>query len=238
MSAKDRFLQAMSELKNDRKALGATAFFKTAKGEYGEGDIFWGLTVPQQRTLSRQYYKLLSEDDLSDLLSSEIHEQRLCTLMMLVLRYQKAKSDAEKLSTVNIYRDKIDYVNNWDLVDSSAYLILGDWCMNHNYDELITLAQSEKLFRARIGIIATLAFIRSRNYTPTLEISTLLLHHKHDLIHKAVGWMLREVGNRDFATEYEYLRQHYKVMPRTMLRYAIEKYEETLRQKFLKGEVS
>lgn len=236
LGAQDDFLRELEALKCEERIPGAMRFFKTGKGQYGEGDLFWGISVPQQQALSRKYYKAIELHDYPQLLKHSVHEVRLSALMMLVYRYQSSKPEREEV--VNLYRAHFDYVNNWDLVDTSAAKILGEWLWEKDHQELKTLALSGHLWRQRISIIATHAFIRRGYFTTTLELSELLLHHPHDLIHKAVGWMLREVGNIDFQTEYAFLKQHYQTMPRTMLRYAIEKFDEPLRQDFLKGRIN
>jgi len=229
------FLQAMQTHEDKEKAIGSQRFFRTGPGEYGEGDIFWGLSVPIQRNISREYYTRLSLADLGSLIKHEVHEVRLTTVMMLVLKYQHAETHEAKAEVVNLFMDSMAYINNWDLVDSCAHLILGDWLLDKDWSILKALAAKDHLWTQRIAMIATLAFIRKGVYQPTLEIADILMDHKHDLIHKAVGWMLREVGNRDYQTEYGFLLPCYKTMPRTMLRYAIEKFDEPVRQAFLKG---
>jgi 3-methyladenine DNA glycosylase AlkD len=229
------FLKAMQSHEDKEKALGSQRYFRTGPGEYGEGDIFWGLSVPIQRNISREYYTRLSLADLGSLIKHEVHEVRLTTVMMLVLKYQHAETHEAKVEVVDLFLDSMAYINNWDLVDSSAHLILGDWLLEKDWSILKELAATDHLWTQRIAMIATLAFIRKGVYQPTLEIADILMDHKHDLIHKAVGWMLREVGNRDYQTEYGFLLPCYKTMPRTMLRYAIEKFDEPVRQAFLKG---
>ncbi len=229
------FLQAMQTHEDKEKAIGSQRFFRTGPGEYGEGDIFWGLSVPIQRSISKEYYTKLSLADLGSLIKHEVHEVRLTTVMMLVLKYQHAETDEAKVEVVDLFLDSMAYINNWDLVDSSAHLILGDWLLEKDWSILKELAATDHLWTQRIAMIATLAFIRKGVYQPSLEIADILMDHKHDLIHKAVGWMLREVGNSDYQTEYGFLLPRYKTMPRTMLRYAIEKFDEPVRQAFLKG---
>ncbi|MDD4100944.1 MAG: DNA alkylation repair protein [Candidatus Cloacimonetes bacterium] len=229
------FLKAMQSHEDKEKALGSQRYFRTGPGEYGEGDIFWGLSVPIQRSISKEYYTKLSLADLGSLIKHEVHEVRLTTVMMLVLKYQHAETDEAKVEVVDLFLDSMAYINNWDLVDSSAHLILGDWLLEKDWSILKELAATDHLWTQRIAMIATLAFIRKGVYQPSLEIADILMDHKHDLIHKAVGWMLREVGNSDYQTEYGFLLPRYKTMPRTMLRYAIEKFDEPVRQAFLKG---
>ncbi|MHB1418399.1 MAG: DNA alkylation repair protein [Bacillota bacterium] len=210
-------------------------FFKAYPGGYAEGEQFIGVTVPNQRKVARKYFLQVSMQEAKDLLHDSIHEHRLTALLILVLKYEKSKSDSEKKAIVDLYLDNTAYVNNWDLVDSSADKILGPYLLDKEKSILDELARSNDLWKQRIAIIATYHFIRNNMYEDTLRIAFILLHHPHDLIHKAVGWMLREIGNRDFEVEYNFLFNSYKEMPRTMLRYAIEKFDEELRQKFLKG---
>jgi len=210
-------------------------FFKTGPGEYAEGDIFHGVTVPQQRAVARKLYTTLSLDDIATLLASPIHEHRLTALFILIEHFNHAESDSVKKDIAEFYLSHLAGVNNWDLVDSSAYKILGAFLFSRKKDILYSLAKSGDLWKERIAIIASFHFIQKAHYSDTLQIAELLLHHKHDLIHKAVGWMLREVGKRDYDTEYAFLIKHYRTMPRTMLRYAIERFEAEVRKGFLKG---
>lgn len=225
------------ELRNPRKAEGAYKFFQAYPGGYGEGDSFYGLTVPQQRTLCKTYYKLLSLEELQTMLKHPVHEFRLTALMMLVMRMQRSKDPVEKDAIANLYLNHLDYVNNWDLVDASAHYILGSWIMDKPHDILFHLAEEDHLWKQRVAVVATHYFIRHSQFETTFKLAEKLIHHKHDLIHKAVGWMLREAGNLDYNAEYEFLRKHYGKMPRTMLRYAIEKFYEPVRQDFLKGRI-
>lgn len=223
---------------NDKKrGTDLLKFFQVFPGGYGEGDKFIGVTVPNQRAVSKKYYKEISIHEIEELLSDEIHEYRLTATFMLVLKYQKEKDENKKQEFVDAYIGNLERINNWDLVDSSAHLILGPHLMDRDTSLLYDFAKSENLWVQRVSIIATFHFIRNGKYEDALRISEMLLNHKHDLIHKAVGWMVREIGNRDFDVEYNFLLKHYKKMPRTMLRYAIEKFPEELRQRFLKGEV-
>jgi 3-methyladenine DNA glycosylase AlkD len=232
------FLAQMKSLGNPAKAVGAMKFFQAYHGGYGEGDSFYGITVPEQRKLTKVFYELLNLEELAGLLKSPVHEIRLTTLMMLVLRFEKSKDSNEKDAVAGIYMSHLEYVNNWDLVDASAHHILGAWLLDKPHDYLFKLADSNHLWKQRVAVIATHWFIRNRQFCTTLKLSEKLLHHKHDLIHKAVGWMLREIGNLDYQAEYDFLLRHYKTMPRTMLRYAIEKFDEPVRQRFLKGTIN
>jgi len=231
------FMQTIKSAGNPARVPALAKFFQAYPGGYGESDTFYAISVPEQRKLSKTYYKLLSLEELSTLLTNPVHEIRLTTLMMLVLRFRKSKDPREQEAIVQIYLSHMDYVNNWDLVDCSAHHILGPWFLDKPHDILFELADRNHLWSQRIAVIATFHFIRQKQYKTTLKLAEKLLHYKHDLIHKAIGWMLREIGNRDYQTEYNFLIKHYKTMPRTMLRYAIEKFEEPVRQGFLKGTI-
>ena len=223
---------------NDKKrGADLLKFFQVFPGGYGEGDKFIGVTVPNQRAVSKKYFKEISIHEIEKLLSDEIHEYRLTATFMLVLKYQKEKDENRKQEIVDTYIRNIKRINNWDLVDSSAHLILGPHLMERDREILYEFASSKNLWEQRVSVIATLHFIRNNQFNDTFRIAEMLLNHKHDLIHKAVGWMLREAGNRNFESEFEFLKENYKKMPRTMLRYAIEKFPEGLRQSFLKGEI-
>jgi 3-methyladenine DNA glycosylase AlkD len=228
---------SLNSFNDGKRGEGLYKFFQAFPGGYGEGDEFIGVTVPNQRAVAKKFYKDISLAELDFLLNEPIHEYRLTALFMMVLKYQKSKSQIEKDDIVDIYLKNIDMVNNWDLVDSSAHLILGPHLFKTDTGLLYEFANSTNLWLQRIAIIATLHFIRNMQFTDTLLLSEQLIGHKHDLIHKAVGWMIREVGNRDYEVEYNFLVEHYKRMPRTMLRYAIEKFPEEVRQAFLKGTI-
>lgn len=210
-------------------------FFRADPGGYGAGDQFIGVSVPKQRKVAKEYYKQVPLGVVEQLLHEPIHEYRLTALFILVYNYEKLKTEPEKKVIVDLYIANIAYINNWDLVDSSADKILGAYLLDREKDILYKLIESNDLWKQRIAVLATFHFIKHNRYDDTLKIAVMLLTHKHDLIHKAVGWMLREIGNRDFAVEFDFLKEHYKQMPRTMLRYAIEKFAEDLRQQFLKG---
>lgn len=222
-------------LADPEKAKNYARFFKTGKGEYGEGDKFLGVVVPDSRKIAKKY-KDLSLMNIERLLKSKVHEERIVAIMILVLQFNKA-DESERKRIYNFFLKHRKYVNNWDLVDGSAPKIMGYYLMDKPKDIIYKLAKSKKLWERRIAIMTTLFFINNNKYNDTLKISRVLLNDEHDLIHKAVGWMLREVGNRDRKVEERFLKKHYKKMPRTMLRYAIEKFPETLRQKYLKGVV-
>ena len=222
---------------NREKAESSQRFFQTHKGGYGEGDKFLGVTVPVQRAIAKNYYKEIKLPDTGNLLKSEYHEERLTAVFILVLKYQKAKDEDEKQKVVNTYLDNIEGVDNWDIVDSSAHKILGPHLIDKDKKLLYEFLESDELWKQRIAIITTLHFIANLRYDDIFRMAEMMLEHKHDLIHKAVGWLLREVGKRDFKAEFDFLKKHYKKMPRTMLRYAIEKFDEELRQQFLKGTI-
>jgi 3-methyladenine DNA glycosylase AlkD len=229
--------QIMEELKQraiPEKATFFPRFFKTGKGEYGEGDQFLGVIVPDQRKIAKKYWKALTVQELQSLIQSPYHEVRLTSIFILVIKYQKAIEEADKESWVDFYLRNRSWVNNWDLVDSSAHLILGDFLFFKDRKILFDLAKSGKLWDQRIAIMSTFGFIKRNDFVDTLKIAEILLHHPHDLIHKAVGWMIREVGNRDYETAHQFLVQHYKTMPRTMLRYAIEKFKPEAKGFFMK----
>jgi 3-methyladenine DNA glycosylase AlkD len=236
MAASIREVQsAVRKLASREKARSLQRFFKTGPGEYGEGDVFLGITVPQIRKLVRKY-KDLDSSELTSFLRSAYHEERLFALLGLVQRFQKGSED-EQERIFQIYLKHIKWINNWDLVDLSACQIIGAYLDERNKTLLSTLARSKNLWERRIAILATFHFIRSGRYRETLRIAGLLLEDQEDLIHKAVGWMLREVGKRDQETEEEFLKKHYESMPRTMLRYAIERFSKSKRQAYLRGKV-
>ncbi len=231
-------LQLIKELqskKNLKKAKVLQGFFKTGKGEYGEGDFFLGLTSEQIKGIAKKYSGL-NFSKLQLLLKSKIHEYRMCALRILVLKYEKADENG-KARIFNFYLKNAKHINNWDLVDISAPNIVGDFLLNKNKKILYKLAKSKNLWEKRISVISTFAFIKEKKFNDALKISEILLKDKHDLIHKAVGWMLREIGKRDKKILENFLKEYYKIMPRTMLRYAIERFEEGERKKWLRGEV-
>jgi 3-methyladenine DNA glycosylase AlkD len=214
-----------TELKKNADLKQATilcSFFKTKKGEYGEGDIFLGIKVPIQRKIAKNYQNLPLAD-LIKLLHSKIHEERFTALVLMVNLYQKGDSTLKK-QIYDAYFANSKWINNWDLVDTSTPQIVGDYLYNSgDIRALNKLAKSNLLWDRRIAILATFTFIRNNNFKPTLKIAKMLLRDNHDLIHKAVGWMLREVGKKDLKVLKEFLDEHASQMPRTSLRYAIEK---------------
>jgi len=221
--------------KKSAKAEILQRFFKTGPGEYGEGDIFLGIMVPEQRRIAKKYTDLRLID-LQGLLRSKIHEERMITLFILVNQFQEVKGIARK-RIYDFYFKNRKGVNNWDLVDLSADKIMGEYLMDKPRGVLHKLARSSSLWDRRIAILSTFAFIKKDKFEDTLEISEILLEDKEDLIQKAVGWMLREVGKRNLKTEENFLKKNYKNMPRTMLRYAIERFPEKKRKMYLKGKI-
>lgn len=208
-------------------------FFKTGKGQYGYGDVFIGITVPEQRKIAKQFFKILSLPQIAKLLSSKIHEERFIALEMLVMKFE-AGTPKEQKGVYDLYLRSTKYINNWDLVDTSASYIVGQYLFNRPRGILKKLAKSKSLWEKRISIIATLYFISKNQFADTLAIAKILLKDDHDLIHKAIGWMLREVGKRDLQTEIKFLDEYATKMPRTTLRYAIERFPEKQRLYYLK----
>jgi len=214
-----------------------SGFFKSGPGEYGEGDQFLEVTVPDQRKVAKACFKEISLEEVFQLLQNPFHEVRLTALMLLVYRYQKLKSDSDRGEIVNFYLLHLDFVNNWDFVDCSCHHIIGNYYWQKDKSLFYGLADSGQLWRQRVAMISSYFWIKKGEFGDALDLAENLKNHPHDLIHKAVGWMLREIGNKDFNAEYEFLRKQYQSMPRTALRYAIEKFPEELRQDFLKGKV-
>jgi len=214
-------------------------FFKTGKGQYGEGDRFLGVKVPQTRAVVRKYAAACSLDDVKSLIVSPYHEVRLCALLILCSKFKRAKKrPEEQRACVELYLARTDFINNWDLVDLSCYELLGSWLLDKDRTLLYEMAEPHRsVWENRIAIVTTMQFVRHGEFADTLAIADKLLHHQHDLIHKAVGWLLREVGKRDQKTLEAFLGPRCASMPRTMLRYAIEKFPESLRRLYLaKGE--
>lgn len=230
MTAK-RVKEQLLALGNPQKAKHTEYFFKTGKGEYGEGDRFIGCSVPEIRHVAKDN-KDLPLGELQLLLDDEIHDCRLCALVILTECFKKA-SEEKRQSLVNFYLANTHRINNWDLVDMSAYHILGEWLKDKDRSILYQLAESKILWEQRIAVIATMTFIKMNDFTDTLRLSKLFLSHPHDLIHKACGWMLREVGKRDEAVLTNFLEQFAHQMPRTMLRYSIEKLTPAQRTYYL-----
>ncbi len=211
-------------------------FFKTGKGEYGENDLFLGIVMPVQRQIAKEFYKEISLNEVEELLHGKYHEERMTALIILTYKFFEA-SEKEKTDIYEFYLNNTKFINNWDLVDVTTPNIVGEYLLDKDKAIIYKLSKSNNLWERRISILATFTFIRNNKFDDTLKISKVLLKDKEDLIHKAVGWMLREVGKRNFGVENKFLIDNYKEMPRTMLRYSIEKFPEELRLKYLKGDI-
>lgn len=225
----------LHQLANKEKAVTLQGFFKTGPGEYGEGDIFLGITVPKLRNLVKECDGI-PITETTTFLKSRIHEERLLALLMLVRAFSNGDA-VTKQKIYNLYRKNTRYINNWDLVDLSAPNIVGNYLLDKSKKPLYDFAKSRDLWKRRIAIMATFCFIKQNEFDEALIISKMLLADGHDLVHKAVGWMLREIGKRSFSVEEKFLKQHYKKMPRTMLRYAIERFPEAKRRRYLNGAI-
>jgi len=225
--------RVLRELGDAATAQHSQRFFKTGKGEYGEGDRFLGIRVPVLRQHVRQYHDV-EPGEVLKLLASKFHEERLFALLLLVDKFQRG-TDTERSWIYKQYLANTQYINNWDLVDSSADKIVGAYLQQRSRKPLYKLAKSSSLWERRIAIMATFHFIRQEDFTDALAICELLLDDDQDLIHKATGWMLRETGKRNIAAEKDFLDRYYTTMPRTMLRYAIERFPQAERRKYLDG---
>ena len=225
-------------IKNEIKSLAdpirakhSQGFFKTGPGEYGEGDIFLGLTMPQIRVIAKKHFKEISLSSVQELVGSKYHEFRMCALVMLVYKYEKFASQRKEIYDFFLRNTK--YINNWDLVDVTIPKTVGYYLVDKDRSILYKLVRSSDLWEKRIAVLATFPFIRNNDFDDCITISEILLKDKHDLIHKAVGWMLREIGKRNQEIEEEFLKKYYKTMPRTMLRYAIERFSREKRDFYL-----
>ncbi len=216
---------------NPEKARILSGFFKTGKGQYGYGDVFLGVKVPETRSVAKKFNEL-NLKDLKKLLSSKIHEERLCALLILVDIFKQSDSKNKKI-IVDFYLKNIRKVNNWDLVDLSADKILGNYLIDKDKSVLYKLVKSQNIWERRISVISTFAFIKNNKFDDTIKISEILLNDKHDLIQKAVGWMLREMGKRDEKVLIKFLDKHYRTMPRTMLRYVVERLDEKKKEGYM-----
>jgi len=217
---------------NPKQASILQRFFKTGKGEYGDGDVFLGISVPTQRSVAQRYVSA-SRRAITALLASPIHEHRLTGALILVLQFRGA-TEITRTALYRFYIKNARRMNNWDLVDLTAPTF-GEFLLDHDPTIIDHFASSHNLWERRIAVLFTFAFIRHNRYAETLHVAKLLFEDEHDLIHKAVGWMLREVGKRSLHAEEQFLKRHYRAMPRTMLRYAIERFPETKRKKYLEG---
>ena len=235
MMVADKLREILKKESNPEQAKIHQRFFKTGKGEYAEGDLFYGIKVPAQRKIAKDFYDLPVSETV-ELLQSKMHEERLVALFILIHKYKNGDETAKK-EIYKLYLKNTKFINNWDLIDSSAEHIVGAHLFDKDKSILYKLAKSNSLWERRIAMLSTFHYIKKNELAETFKIAELLLNDKHDLIHKAVGWMLREAGKRDFKAEEDFLKKRYQKMPRTMLRYAIEKFPENLRQKYLKGGV-
>lgn len=228
-------LQALQAAIVPGRAEASARYFRTGPGDYSEGDIFWGITVPAQRQIVRRFAGQTGLDDWTWLTAQPIHEVRLTGFLLVVQAY-KAAPKAQKPAVAQWLLDHMDGLNNWDLVDSTVAYVLAPHFLDHGGDNILdTWAKADNLWLNRCAIITTAGYIRHGHFQRTFDLADQLKNHPHDLIHKAVGWMLREVGNRDRAAEEAWLASRYKTLPRTLLRYAIEKFPESRRQDYLKG---
>ena len=227
-------LQELLSVANPEKATFLQSFFKTGKGQYAEGDIFLGIVVPLTRNIVK-VSKPLPLSEVQILLDSEYHEARLAGLLFLMKQFKKAKTEAEKKEIYDFYLLNARKANNWDLVDVTCRDVIGAYLLDkEDRSDLYKLAESDNLWEQRIAIISTWIFIKHKQFDDTLSLAEKLMHHKHDLMHKAVGWMLREVGKKDRETLVDFLEIHHKKMPRTSLRYAIEHFSQEERTHFMK----
>ena len=225
----NKIFDALVARSDEEKKIVLPRFFKTGKGQYGEGDKFLGVTVPNIREVAKEY-KDVSIDILKELIHSPWHEMRMCALIILVNNSKKSVTK----ETFDFYLSQTNHINNWDLVDLSAPQIVGQYLLNKNRDILYKLAESELLWDNRIAIVSTLTFIRNNDLDDTYKLSLKMMNHKHNLMHKAIGWMLREAGKRDTKRLYDFVMEHKSVMPRTMLRYSIEKFDKETRLKLMR----
>ena len=228
-------LREMLSLRNEEEARGLMRFFKTGKGQYGEGDQFLGIRVPVTRDMVKRLWRDTTMLDLEQCIESPWHEVRLAALLVLIqqFKHNKKRPDRQR-ECIDFYLRHTDRINNWDLVDLSCYELLGTWLLDKDRTILYDLARNGKtIWEQRIGIVSTMQFLRNNQMNDTYAIADILLHHAHDLIHKAVGWLLREAGKRDEKRLIDYLNERHSTMPRTMLRYAIERLPEDIRQEYL-----
>jgi len=238
MKLVDDIKQALEILSIPEKAEFFPKFFKTGKGEYGEGDLFIGVSVPDQRSVAKEFYNKISLDELSKLLSSKIHEHRLTALLILVYKFEKTKDKIQQKEIIDFYLNHTKHINNWDLVDTSCYKILGRYCFEDQDSKILEkLSNSKNIWEMRMAIVGTMHHIKKGQFELTKTFVLKNLKHPHDLMHKANGWLLREMGKMNETELLDFLNLHYKEMPRTCLRYAIEKLDGELRQDYLKGRI-
>lgn len=233
LSRLEEWRASLDSLASEQKASHLMRFFKTGKGQYGEGDIFLGLTVPQNRAVSKKFADAPLAD-VREMLMSPYHEYRLSALLVLVEQYRRARTAERRKEIVDFYLTHAQRANNWDLVDLSCEYILGKWLLDHpDRPMLMRLAESDCLWEQRIAIVTTLELVRNGRYDDALFLAEFFITHPHDLIHKATGWVLREVGKRDIGVLRSFLDRHAAAMPRTALRYSIEKMEPDERRHYM-----
>ena len=239
MTLHNQILEALQFLSSPEKKEFLPYFFKTGKGEYAEGDQFIGVVVPDSRKLVKEYWQKAELSDVQEILKSEFHEMRLVAILILVNKFEKSKDKTEQKKLVDFYLKNTKYINNWDLVDLSCYKLLGRYCFENQKDDILReLSNSDNMWEKRIAIVATMHHIKKgKSFDLTQELVLNNLNRPHDLMHKANGWLLREIGNKDEEVLLDFLKIYYQNMPRTTLRYAIEKLDEDLRQDFLKGRI-
>lgn len=237
MSRLSELRKAVRNSADPERAKHSAGYFKTGPGEYGEGDVFLGLTTPQAQKIEREFLDLAYED-IEKLLASKVHEERVIGVLILVHRYEHEPN--ERKNAFDFYLANRTGINNWDLVDISAPKILGDFMWEHRAERklLDKFVISKNIWERRMAVLATFAFIREGEFEPSLALAEKLVRDEHDLMHKAVGWMLREIGKRDQAAEEKFLKRHCRTMPRTMLRYAIERMPEAKRKAYLAGKIA
>ncbi|MFH0979564.1 MAG: DNA alkylation repair protein [Candidatus Roizmanbacteria bacterium] len=232
-----KVIQELNKKTNPEKAKILSRFFKTGKGEYGEGDKFLGITVPEQRQTAKKFFKNITLKEIKILLKNKIHEYRLTALIMLTYKYKKA-DEKDRKQYFEFYLKNTRSINNWDMVDLTAPNIVGEYLFDKDRKIIYELTKSKNLWEKRIAILSTYTFIRKNQFLDTLRVAEILIKDKHDLIQKAVGWMLREVGKRNLKTEEEFLQKYYQKMGRITLRYAIEKFPEEKRKFYLRKKIS
>jgi len=230
-------INEINTYRDEKKAAFLPRFFKTGKDEYGEGDQFIGVVIPNLRIVAKKHADA-DFDTLEELLASPVHEYRMTALLALTYHYAKHKDNTSREACVNFYIGHVNAVNNWDLVDLSCYKILGHWLFDKDKQILYDWARENHLWKQRIAMISCMYFVKQGDFRDALAIADILQQHTHDLIHKAVGWILREIGKKDEPLLTAYLLPRYKQMPRTMLRYAIERFEEGKRKAFLNSTIT
>ena len=231
----EQIKSTLHDLADVNKAKILSRYFKTGKGEYGEGDQFLGITVPNQRLVAKEFYQDISLEEIKDLLSFDLHEYRLTALLMLVSKYEKTKDANAAKELVDFYLSQTSRINNWDLVDTSCHKILGHYAFHHNKEDILyDLANSTDLWEKRIAVVSTWYYIRKKTLGIVPEIVEINLNHPHDLMHKANGWMLREMGKKDDEKLIHFLDEYAFKLPRTTLRYAVEKIDPALKDYYMK----